>query len=236
MMNLMAKQEIEKLLSQTDHTLTVDDFTLLKDLNDAGERVSNPTGEEDSFPVLPVIAGGHIFSAPTISITQWYNDRALPWWGESNYSHLALGYSLQVKITGKWLWEQERSFLEKELLSFAKGLDCTPEEYESAILSVINTDEDSGGDEGSGSANYGPLISMLCKEYGGEPDYWIHQADLNTLQSLMSSYMTGLEMEYASAKGGGKGGLPPFKTPKMAAIEKFREQSNLVERAWLENN
>jgi hypothetical protein len=233
MMNLMAKQEIQKLLSQTEHTLTVDDFSLLSDLNKAAERVTDPTGDKGKFPRIPIRLCGLLLVAPTISITQWYNECAMSWWGDSSYSDLAMGYVLQSHITGDWLWEQDRKTLEKEMRKFARKLQCTPSEYEDALKQVLGIEGDIGdaGDEDEG--NFGPLISLLCKEYSGTPEYWLHSADMDTISALVDTYLEGIEAEYKQIKKQTKGAsLPPFKTPKMAALEDFRKQSRIVEEAW----
>lgn len=231
----MAKQEIQKLLSQTEHTLTVDDFSLLKELDDAAERVTNPAGENSDFPSLPVRLGSSLICPPTIAIAQWYNDRAIEWWGESGFCDLAFGYALQVQIKGQWLWEQDKKFLEREIKKFARGLECTPDQYEEIIKSVLpDKDSNEPSEDGEG---YGPLVALLCKEYSSTPDYWVHEASIDLIQTLMDSYMAGIEAEYTQMKKASKGAsLPPFKTPKMVAIEAFRKKRNFIEEAWLQRN
>lgn len=231
----MAKQEVEKLLSQTEHHLTLDDFALLQELNDAAERVTNPKGETSDFPSLPVRLGKYLIAAPTISISQWYNDCAIEWWGQTGLADLALGFALQVHITGPWLWEQDRKTLERAVKKFARGLNCTPEEYERILKTVLpmSDSEEQGGD----SEGYGPLIALLCKEYSSTPDYWVHEANIETIQTLVESYMEGLEAEFRQVQKASKqSSLPPFKTPKMAALETFRSKSNLVREAWDQRN
>lgn len=234
-MNLMARQEIQKLLSQTGHSLTIDDFDVICKLDELAELVTNPKGDSSSFPKSPVRLCKYLISSPTISITQWYNECAVEWWGSSGFCDLALGYSLQVTITSDWLWQQDKKTLEREIRKFARGLDCTPAEYEEVIKSVLPSVEDNGDDDKDSS--YGPLISLLCKEYSGSPDYWIKEAKIDTIQALVDSYMDGIEAEYKQMKKASKNAtLPPFKTPKMAALENFRKQYQMVEQAWLARN
>ena len=234
----MAKREIEKLLSQTGHNLSIDDFKFLKNLNEAADCVTNPASEDGIYPCLPVRLGGHLFVPPTISIIQWYSHCAIKWWENSGYWDFAIGYALQIHISGEWLWQQDRKFLEKEIRRFSRKLNCSTKEYETVIKSIINSEsddstDDNSGDESEGFNNYGPLISLLCREFGNSPDYWIHEADMNTIKAFRASYLSKIESEYKQmSKSSKKATLPPFKTPKMAALENFRKVSNLVRVAW----
>lgn len=232
-MNLMTIQKVQELLSLTGHKLSLEDFDLIAELDRIADTVTNPAGEDKSIMTIPVRIGKYLMVSPTINKMTWYNECALEWWGETNLADYAIGYMLQPHIQGSWLYLQEKKFLEKEVWKYARGLNVLPKEYEDAVQSVVKpSDDDSDGD----AEGYGPLVALLTKEYNATPKYWMDEADLNVINTLMADYIDGIEAQQKSLRKNSKSAIPPMKTPKTVAINKFREQSNLVSEAWHKRN
>lgn len=231
-MNLMAIQKIKELLSQTGHELSLEDFDVVAELDRRGDAVTNPSGDETDVFSIPVRLGKYLLCSPTISKMTWYNECALKWWEDSDVADYALGYMLQPHIKGSWLYRQTKKFTEHQVMVYARGLNVSPQAYEEAIQAVIGV----GDGDGNNQDLYGPLIAFLTKEYHATPKYWADEADVDLIGALMKDHMDGVATQNAQASKQSKVAIAPVKTPRLVALNKFREQANLIEELWLKRN
>jgi len=66
-MQQMTIQDVQALLTETGHVLTVQDIASVVELNKAADVVVNgPADKSDSIYAFPILCGGEAFVAPTI--------------------------------------------------------------------------------------------------------------------------------------------------------------------------
>jgi len=230
--HLMARQKLDELLSQTNHSLTLDDIPLVLKLNEAALKVVDPYDDEGlQLQTLPVKVGQYLLARPHISKERWYNHVIEEW---DNPPDLLLPFILWTEVTGEYLWSTpDRKDVERRIRKFGNGLHTTRTELEGALKHLLPQLSDVP--ESASGEGYGPLISTLIREYGQTAEYWLNEAHPDLISMLITEHSRNIDQlneEHAKAmRGSGKAVRPP-RTPKSDALEAFRNISNEIIASW----
>lgn len=223
-MELMTTQDVKALLEETGHALTVEDFDLIIELDRAASVVvSGPKDKSESIYAFPILAGGQAFHAPTIG-KQIY-------WQE----HVADNVD-EDWLTCAFLWLLASTDVPTErgadVLAAVKrwGRKCKLTEREvSQIITAYNHEEQSGD-----SASYGEIIALLVREYGKDCNHWLNAPE-HEISMLLSDWTKRQEEKasaYRRSKVGSKNPLPPLPSPKIKAMQRYREIKNHLRELW----
>ena len=85
---------------------------------------------------------------------------------------------------------------------------------------------------GKEAPNYGPLVAMLCKEYGGTPNEWRWKTPMDVVEACRKDFearMDAQERELAKAGGGAE---PPQRTTRNLLIKEARLIRNEMKARW----
>ena len=105
MLSLYAKQEIERLQAQTNHSLTIDDFDDIEKMNELCDAITSKEAPHNDIVDMPVVLGCYELKQPSIGVLEWYNDYYLPLF-ENNalMADAGLAYALSLSDTPEELW------------------------------------------------------------------------------------------------------------------------------------
>lgn len=230
----MTRQKLTELMAATSRTLTLDDFDLIAELDDAARRVVNPYDDAASFLLsIPVPCGNRKLRPLTVAMMAWYNQVG---------REMCEGTDIADTVVG-WLMDSETDSrrvasmggvdeVRKAVREWERGAHFTVDELAAAVRKVT------GEGSGEGSADFGPLIAVLMREYGATPDYWLHDADVSVIETLCEEIGKRVDAEDAAMrKAASKSGttLPPAMTAKIRALDDFRKIAKRIEEQWLEN-
>ena len=108
------------------------------------------------------------------------------------------------------------------------------EEEEKAISSLKKLSEKLK-EKAKEDTDYGGMVAVLLREYGGTPDEWLYETPIEMISALFKAYSDKVNAENdagrkASASKGKAVAPPPSK--KLAALAKFREKVKQIEQVW----
>ena len=110
-----------------------------------------------------------------------------------------------------------------------KDCEWTLEELEGVLLYRLGKGSNDGG-----KSDYGAVIALLCKEYGSTPDYWMHEASLGMVETLLNDFQRRQDAEIAQMKKDSKGKATGLGiTAKGMAYHKYQMKENFIEALWL---
>jgi hypothetical protein len=184
---------------------------------------------------MPVRVGPYILHQPKLGALQWFNERAVQWFGDDGLLlDKSLAYALSRSCYPDDLWELENKAVAKlKILFWARRLDCTHQELSDALLSVLKVDAE-GKDVDDDPNSNGKLIAMLCREYGHEADYWMWESPLSIITTFVNDYVSRIEAENAAArKAASPGSKPPMSDTKLKRISDMRAFVKELREKWL---
>jgi len=246
-LNQMAKQDLQKLLQETNHALSLTDVEKIMCLATLADKVSNPDviiGKWKSS--FPVICGGHVLEPMTIGKGIWIDEYAVKWFGsdENEIMHLVLAFVLDRQTTEETLSNiTDKADCMKMILKYWKNADCSytqillaldklmPEKQEPASICFHCNQPIPAKNE---TVDYGPIIRLLVKEYGGTADHWLHDVDLIEIENLINSWLRMQQEEYAKAKKIADRQHISFPTSAalVEAVKNYREHLNALRESW----
>lgn len=247
----MAQERARSLLAETGHVLVLDDYEHLSTLNELSLRVLEPEDPDElSLLNLPIGCGRHLLRQPTLAKLEWLKTCAQNWWDTETVA-IATGYVCTLPDN-----EQALALLyapnvaEKAVYKFWRSLHVPSEDFYAALERVlpynggVETElEVDGDDEGEEGGNIcGPTASLLSREYGGSPAYWLFEAPIGLSQSMTADYIERMQREAEQARkrqastghhrGGTRRADPPAPTPKMYAQKRLRNYCNALRERW----
>lgn len=235
-MNLAARNDLEKLLSETGHALCLNDIDDVVELNRLADLVTDPATQDNKIAAsYPIPCGGTLFYRPTIRILQWMTDNVFEWFAnDQSMLGLSIAYCLSVGNCSNilFVYENKRQ-MAKAVKKWASTLDCTAGEIISVLselLPIDNTDDSS-----KGTPQWGPVISMLCREYGCSPDYWLNECSVDKIDMLCKDHaklMNEKIMQFNSQNAGAK--LAPLPSPKYMAVAEYGRHKKSMRDKWLQ--
>jgi len=234
MLSLYAKQEIQRLQSQTNHSLDLDDFDDIVKMDALCNAITSKDAPHNDIVDMPVVLGRYELKQPTIGVLEWYNDYYLPLF-ENNalMADAGLAYALSLSDTPEELWLlKNKRDARKHVKRFLRRLNCTHDELQDVLRSLLSADENAESDEES-EGNAGALIAMLCREYGHSPQYWLWEAPVGIVNAFVADYAGRIEAETEQIRNASKGANKP--PPAESRKQKFlalREHTNMMRDKW----
>ena len=232
--------EVQSLLNETGHELTLDDIPSVLELDDLSHLVTGTRGAIAGMYRWPVKCGKLLLRPLTLGKRAWYNDRAREWFADDDETLITLlAFLLSYENSEDYINSLGDAQTAIDTINeWQKTVDCTVEELQAGVSDMINIGDDNGKADNKTSGD-GPLIAMLCREYGSSPEYWIHKESINVIRALCDDYTRKMNAEIRkhnanipkSGKGKGKA-TPPLKTPSMGAGLKFRQKIEELRERW----
>jgi len=219
-----AQVAVARLLSETKHLLSVEDFDDIARLNELSWKIAEPDdpGEWDLLS-MPVRCGNVLLYQPTLGVRLWIEECALPWFKSSSIQlDMAIAYALSRTDLPAELWElTDRKTAQRVISKWWRGVHCSFRRMRNGITAVLDMgvwidggdqEEDEECDDG-GLFGFGPLVALLTKEAGGTPEYWLWQARDSERSAVLTAYVArmdagGLESYKAAKKANPKSSVP----------------------------
>lgn len=233
MLSLFAKQEAQRLLRETGHSLTIDDFDDINKLDELCRAITESDVCNADILDMPVCVGGVELRQPSIGVLEWYNDYFLPMFSDNGLiADGGLAYALSLSDTPEELWLlKNKRDCRKHVKRFLRRLKCTHQELQDAITSVLGLNCEEGGDDGESSS--GRLIAMLCREYGHSPKYWLWEAPLGLINTFTHDYVARVEAEIEQARKASSGAQKPAPAPsRIKKFDELRKHVNELRDKW----
>jgi hypothetical protein len=227
----MVQDAVARLLSETKHLLSVEDFDDIARLNDLAWKIAEPEdpGEWDLLS-MPVRCGNILLYQPTLGVRLWIEECALPWFQKSALMlDMAIAYALSRTDLPGELWElTDRKTAQRTISRWWRGVHCSFRRMRRGITAVmdmgvwIENGDQSAEDEGGDTFGFGPLVALLTKEGGGTPEYWMWKARDAERSAVLAAYVARMDA----------GGLAEYK-----AVKKANPKASLpLPEHWLQLN
>jgi hypothetical protein len=240
----MTKQEIKKLQAKTNHQLTVDDLDLIESLDEAARDVSGTTKRESRILSQPFDLCGIPFYPLTVAKSLWYLEKVEEWGvRESDYEGFLL-WSLTLPNTPEALDSfTTKKEADRALRKMSRKLHCSQHEISEVYLKCVGGT--AAGETGVGSdgadhtVDYGGIIAILLREYGGPVDKWLYETPVEMIGVLFRALEDRVEDEEsqvrtANAKAGKA--VAPKPSKRLASLSRFRNLANKIEALWSETD
>jgi len=214
-------------------------FDDLSELNDLAYGITQPSSEADWLDA-PVYLHGIRLRPLSLGAYMWVEKKAFKWFDaerQSFWCNLALAYAMSYSRSPIHLKRiRDAASCKSALNAWLQACGCTYKELVEAIERILHTQQTGRDSEEKPSKGneYGPVIALLCNEYGRDPDYWIWSVSMDTVSGMIEEYTVKMRAQEAAAKG--KGGHKPsspayIKACKvfMDAICKFRQKAEAMD-------
>ncbi len=268
------EMDVENLLTETGHALSVSDVSDILRLDAVNRRIADGEDCPESIkPTRAVRAGNILLQKPCIGAVEWYEAHAEWFADNAALSDCAFVFASVAKHP-RTLWGlTDRKKARRAVRRFMRGLSCTLEDLQAAFVRLYGAGvdaveiTDAPSEEevaiavdticntaqmnheatynaikneaqrlagiGKVEADYGPLISMLCKEYGGEPMTWKWQTPMHIVDACRKDFearVDAQERELAKVDGASK--APPQKSTRNLLIKEARLIRNEMKARW----
>ena len=90
-------------------------------------------------------------------------------------------------------------------------------------------------DSEKSDANYGALIAIMLREYGGTPDQWLYDTPVEKIGALVEQYVNRVNAEQDASRGAcAKKGVAvaPPPSAKLVALKAFKAKMNEIKQKW----
>jgi hypothetical protein len=225
-MELMTQQDVQKLLTETSHVLTIQDIALVVELDKAASVVvSGPVDKSDSIYAFPLLCGGEAFRAPSVGKQIFWEEQIANELPEKWLTCAFLWLLTQPEVP-----EQRGGEIVKAVKKWGRKCKLSTDDIEKVIATYATDDKGSGE-----KANYGEIISLLVREYGQDCAHWLNapEAEINMLLGDWTRRQEAKAASYRASKAGSKNPLPPMPSPKIKALKTYRELKDKLRASWL---
>lgn len=224
-MQVLTKKAIKRLLQTTKHLLTVDDFDIIGELDELAGEVAHVSKSHRRLLREPFELCGILFYPLTVAKSLWFNEK-IEEWGIPALHHEAFLFWLMSLPNKSEIFDEYSDLrkAEKAIKRLSRKLHCSPDEITSIYHKCIGNS--SGGDDGR-DVDYGGMIAVLLKEYGGTPDQWLSEEPIDRISDLLRAYS-----ESVRAQNGDSKAVDPN---LIQSLSKFREKQNEIEALWSNN-
>ncbi len=234
------KRVIKSLVDATGHQLQLEDFSEIAQINELQWDIADPRSDEnEGLLALPTRAGNVVLHPLTLGRAKWLDDVGLPWFKADPYlAEMMLGFVLSRRVDLDEMWRLDtRKDCKREVIRWFKKADCTFAELNVAVVKMVGANEDDAEEQEDAEhkpADYGPLIGMLCREYGQSPRYWLWDAAAGEVNTLANEYVCRVEAEEEAARtAAGPNAGPPPVTNKNRKIKRMLDMKNALRKQWL---
>jgi hypothetical protein len=236
MLSVFAKQETTKLLRETKHNLTIDDFDDLEKLNELCLDITRDKEINADIIDMPIHVGGYELKQPTIGILEWYNDFYLPLFRDNALmSDAGLAYALTLSDAPDDLWAlNDKRQVRKAVKRFLRRLKCSHEDLQAAIMKLLGARDDAPSDNEESTESFaGKMIAMLCREYGHTANYWLWEAPIGIINTFVNDYIGRVEAENDQLRKSSTGAnKPPPTDSKIKKFQALRKHTTQMRDKW----
>lgn len=230
----LAKATVAELLAKTGHQLTLDDFGDIAELDALARRVERPD-DPRAFDLLriPVQVPGTSITLRPVSIAraEWMRRHVARLFADDVLQYAAMCYALSV-ADSRHLFVRTDDEHRAAVADLVASIDVAPTELVACMERVMRFDD--GGEQGEGGGDpahiYGPLIASLAREYNGTPDYWLHDANLDTVEAMLDDLWRRQDSELATAAA--QAGAKHSSSLWREAIGHMRTKEIEIKRKW----
>ena len=240
-LNPLAAASLQRLIDEGIALDPLADFDAIAEINELADAATKPRPciVTDAILDAPVTCGGVQFRALTIAAHLWLRDVATPALEHDEYlCGLAIPFAMANRdalddlnderdirrAVKRWGRKACRRITDTQLagvfrhfgIELAEDGDGIPEDAEDAQ---------------DAREQYGNVLALLIREYGGDPNYWIFEANPQTVDVCLRDTMLKAHYEAedhrATAAKGGKAIAPDPNSPLMqsqfAMIKRVRQ-------------
>lgn len=241
-LNPLLKTHLKKFAARGLYIDVVADWEELHDLNELARKVTSPASQAEAVALInaPVTRGNMILQRPTVGVFIWAEERLKAWFSNRPVRfRLAEAYALAHAKTPGRCWKfRDADDCWRAVKMWARRLNVTFDEISEAVEEAcgigreemaeqaqkLQTDDKSAKDKAS---EFGPVVSLLCREYGESPDYWIWHASMEMVTSFLDEYNARIRAEErANAAGQGRVIAPDTSTAYAKACNDLRVAVN----------
>jgi hypothetical protein len=245
----MAKQDLTRLMEETGHkSLELDDVTRIGQLVKLAELVSDPDASNHKWLVaLPRKCGNRYLEPMTIGKALWFEAFPLKWFPADDGAmlNLVLGYVLSRDVSTDDLCAIENAQdCVKAVVAWWRKCEYTGDQFNDIIKDLLPTKLEAdivcshcnqAIPQKNVTADYGPVIRMLTREYGGTPHYWMHEENMLVIENLINAFVAQQSAEFdETCKQMKKLKAPlPTRAALVDAVRNYRNCLNDLRETWL---
>ena len=232
----MTKQAVKKLIQETNHILTVDDFDLIDELDKLAQGVSGTSKAERRLLNQPFELCGVLFYPLTVAKSLWYQEKVVEWELSPAQQEGLLFWLLSTPNNDTELDPySDPKTADKAVRRLSRRLHCTADEMNAVYTKCMGGTVDSKDDGDDEPADYGGMVSALIHEYGGSPDQWLYETPIEKVSDLFrvlnERVLAESESTRKSSAKQGKAVAPP-PSRKLEALSKFRKKVAKIKEIW----
>ena len=232
----MTKQAIQKLLKETTHQLTLDDFDLLDELDELANGFYGTSKTERRLLNQPFELCGILFYPLTVAKSLWYAEKVAEWELSEVQQEGLLFWLLSVPNSAEQLdIYSDPKKTDKAVKRLSRRLHCAPDEMSAVYAKCVGVTGSGGSDD---VVDYGGMVASLIREYCGTPDQWLYETPIEKISDLFRAFservMAENEANRTSQAKQGKA-VAPAPTRKLQALSEFRLKVAEIKKLWSED-
>ena len=183
------------------------DWADLVELNELAENITHPSSDADWLDA-PVYIHGVALRPLSLGAYTWLDKRALKWFPADKrpfWSNVAVAYAMAYSRNPLHLRKlRDKATCKSALKAWIRKCGCTYAELLDGIQRVLVRQAAEVDDSKDSKApEYGPVIALLCSEYGGTPDHWLWKVSTDQVGALLDEYAAKLRREEAATNRSG---------------------------------
>ena len=225
----MVAVAVAGLIEETGHALTVQDFDDVWAINEIARKIAKPD-IDDTLDILamPLTVRGLTLYPLSLGAAKWLDDVAAVWFSDNPLLwNLCVAYTASRTCLPEDLWAiATRREARKAICRWWRHLDCSYQELAVALDKLLGLEERSEQDETREreAADYGPVVALLCREYGQSPQYWMWDAAIDEVATMLQQHESRVVAEEEAvmqerARAAGKN------TRVSITTQRFRDQN-----------
>jgi hypothetical protein len=202
-LNPLVKKKLEKLKAQNPAAAVevLRDWDALQRLNDLAYKITEPgdRSEVEGWANVGVKVSNVTLHELSLGAYMWATERAAVWFQKRPFwQDIAIAYAMAYSRRPAHLRRiTSRSECKAALKLWLRSCGATYNELMSAIKSICGDAEETEQSDEAKTENdsYGPVVALLCREYGATPEYWIWNANLTQVRGLLLEYDAKIRAE-----------------------------------------
>ena len=233
-MNLceLARQTIQPIVEATGHTITLDDFDDISALNQVACKVMSPNDPRAFRLLMRVVpvAGTDITLHPaTISRVLWIHQYAGELFADDVHQYGAMVLALSVDDP-RDLYTMDDAEVRERVEELTQDLDVHATELVSTMTQVLRVSNGEAGGDADPDFVYGPIVAALVREYGSTHDYWMHEANMEVVESTLDDMQRRNEAE--SEQAASAAGSVHFARAYLDSMSELRTHEVALQAKW----
>lgn len=223
-MQIEAHKALTGILEQTGHSLALDDFDLISELDAAAQAVSKGSASDPvCLFAYPYYAANCRFNAPTIGKELYWRECVAP-----AVSDEWQGIAFLWLLSADGIPTERGDDIAAAVKKYGRACPLTGPDAE-RVLAHFSVHEDEGG-----TARFGEVLALLVREYGKDIDHWL-RAPEQEVQMLVADWTARQEAQAAAvrkAQSGRGAPTPPPPTAQIKSLAKFALIRERIREQW----